>query len=754
MTGQYSLPQQLVFGLDIGTRNIVGTVGFLDGDTFNAVAQCSKAHETRAMIDGQIHDIIKVGATIKQVKEELEQMIDRPLTEVCIAAAGRVLRTITTTVEIEYDEETVVDQEKIYALDLMGIEKAQEELQENKDSDIHFYCVGYSVIRYYLNGYVMGNLEGHKASRVSEDIIATFLPDDVVDGLYAAVEIAGLEVANLTLEPIAAINVAIPEKFRMLNIGLIDVGAGTSDICITKDGSIVAYGMIPMAGDELTEIISKQYLVDFDMAEHIKTSVLDCYNARKERPDDPEIKIHYEDIIGIPHEVSADEVCELLEPALEKIADEVAGKMLELNGDKAVSAIFVVGGGGKIPGFTDKVASKLGLLPERVALRGEEVMGNVRFFQEDIKKDSLLVTPIGICLNYYDKKNNFIFVQFNGERMKLYNSNHLTVVEAAMQAGFPNDGLFPKRGKELNFTVNEQARMIRGQIGEAAVITLNGETVDMNTPISSNDKIIITPSTAGEEARLSVSGLPEFENTLTIFVNEKAVKCPVFVQANGELVSGYYDIKENDNITVLNYYTLSQLLEFMDIILPHGTIVNVNNKPANPEDKIYDNFNVDWIFDGQTKHEYESETLSESHELDNDYNDSTGNNAYSQGSYKNNNSYNHTASVSGDISGSTFYNSTQNTSNEKPGGKAEDTVSAEKDSNSAINMSIKVFVNEKPVILSGKPDYKFVDVFDFIDFNLSVVKGKSLVTKLNGQNTSGFMQPLKPYDKIEIYWEE
>ena len=113
------------------------------------------------------------------------------------------------------------------------------------------------------------------------------------------VEIAGLEVANLTLEPIAAINVAIPEKFRMLNIGLIDVGAGTSDICITKDGKyLVAYGMIPMAGDELTEIISKQYLVDFDMGmPHIKTSVLDCYNARKERPDDPEIKIHYEDIL-------------------------------------------------------------------------------------------------------------------------------------------------------------------------------------------------------------------------------------------------------------------------------------------------------------------------------------------------------------------------------------------------------------------------------------------------------------------------
>jgi hypothetical protein len=74
----------------------------------------------------------------------------------------------------------------------------------------------------------------------------------VVDGLYSAVEKVGLSVSNMTLEPIAAINVAIPINFRMLNIALVDVGAGTSDLCITRDGSIAAYGMIPYAGDELT----------------------------------------------------------------------------------------------------------------------------------------------------------------------------------------------------------------------------------------------------------------------------------------------------------------------------------------------------------------------------------------------------------------------------------------------------------------------------------------------------------------------
>ena len=69
-----------VFGLDIGTRNIVGTVGYLtEDDEFNVVAQCVRQHETRAMLDGQIHDIGRVARTISAVKAELEEQIGEPL---------------------------------------------------------------------------------------------------------------------------------------------------------------------------------------------------------------------------------------------------------------------------------------------------------------------------------------------------------------------------------------------------------------------------------------------------------------------------------------------------------------------------------------------------------------------------------------------------------------------------------------------------------------------------------------------------
>lgn len=575
--------QPLVFGLDIGTRNVVGTVGYRSEDTFVVVAQHMIEHETRAMLDGQIHDIGRVGRSIGKVKEKLEEQAGQPLTEVCIAAAGRVLKTVTTNIAHEFKEETVVTGEDIHTLDLLGIEKAQDILKEMNDTKYKFYCVGYSVVKYYLNDEPFNSLESHKAEKISEDVIVTFLPEDVVDGLYAAVGLAGLSVANMTLEPIAAINVAIPENYRLLNIALVDIGAGTSDISVTRDGSIIAYGMIPLAGDEITELIVQHYLVDFKTAEQIKL----CSGTEKE--------ITYKDIMLIEHTIPAEEVWELTKPIVDKMTTEVAEKIKELNGDKSVSATFVVGGGGKIHGYTQMLAEKLGLPEERVALRGEEVLQNVIFEQGGLKKDPLLVTPVGICLNYYDQRNSFIMVRFNGERIKLYDNNKLTIVDAALQAGFPNEDLFPKRGKELQFTVNGVTRVVRGEPGESAAIFMNDRPTNINTPLEPNSDIIIEPSTQGEGAVCILEQLDEYTtSTVTFVVNGRIVRCPRFLEVNGSLEMPSYQIKEGDIIETRGFYTVGQLAEFMDIEIDMDRAIVVNNRAATMETLIYENFTIEW----------------------------------------------------------------------------------------------------------------------------------------------------------------
>lgn len=694
-----------VFGLDIGTRNVVGTVGYrTEEEQFVVVAQYMKQHETRAMLDGQIHDIGRVARTIGVVKKELEEQTGAPLSEVCIAAAGRVLKTVTTHVEYEYAEESVVTGEDIHTLNLLGVEKAQENLKDNNDTKYKFYCVGYSVVKYYLNDEVFISLEGHKANKIGEDIIVTFLPEDVVDGLYSAVGQAGLAVANMTLEPIAAINVAIPENFRMLNIALVDVGAGTSDISITKEGSIIAYGMIPHAGDELTEVIVQHYLVDFKTAEAMKLA------------STTEDEITYEDIMSISHTIPSEELWELVAPVVDKITSEVAEKIKELNGDKTVSACFVVGGGGKVHGFTEKLAEYLDLPKERVALRGEEVLKEVTFEQEDIKKDPLLVTPIGICLNYYEQKNNFIMVRFNGERLKLYDNNRLTIVDAALQAGFPNDQLFPKRGMPINFTVNGSARIARGEAGEPAIVTMNGQPAHINTPLEPNCEITIEPSTTGEAAVYTVGQLEEYGRmAMTLIVNNQPVTCPKFVEVNGSLEPASYEIKEGDVIETRNYYTVSQVIEFMDVEIDEDREILVNNKPADMDTLVYDNFSIEW-------------TVLSFGVAPDDVN-----------------SYNATEEAVTE-NGTDYENRSEE---DEAVGNAQEA----SDVSETVDNRCIVTVNGETVELMGKESYIFVDIFDRITFDLNASRGRAIATMVNGMDAE-FSQELHDGDRIELYWKE
>ena len=783
------LPEKLVFGLDIGTRSLVGTVGArVDEHTFKVYAIDQAEHETRAMLDGQIHDIPKVSESIRKMKKKLEAELGKELTEVSIAAAGRVLKTVKVKPFIEFTEETVIHDDEIHTLEMLGVEEAYKTIRASEEKGNDFYCVGYSVMHYYINGQQMVNLEEHKGLRIDAELIATFLPQDVVDDLYAAVENAGLNVVNLTLEPIAAIDIAIPEKFRLLNIALVDVGAGTSDICITNDGCVIAYGMIPHAGDEITEIIARLCLVDFNTAEEIKR---DLGNPT----------VEFKDIMDITQTMNSEDILKTIAPTLNSIAEEIAEKIKELNGGKSVSAVFVVGGGGKVKGFTEHIAEILGLQKERVALRGKEVLGEVEFVDENVAKDPILVTPIGICYSYYESRNNFIYVTLNDTRIKLYDNNKLTIYDVLSQDGFSNDDLFPKRGKSINYTLDGTRRVERGEVGEPAEIKLNGNIVSISKPISKNDVITIKPSTSGAPAKLLVNKIREMDNPFHIIFNGKELSCPKLAEVNGKLVSGFYEVADGDNVVIRNYYTLLQVMEMLD--LPYHNGILVNNMPSDENTKIYDNFTVTDNA-SYTEEEVAPEVNYGSYDElpdDEEYVETEGGTATVSESTP---SYNETANSitfgSGEDEISIPVATPENVIDEIPymdvavekvkeedipvevsasesttdesvftkglGGAAmavapvseqEETVSeiTEK-AQTSFNPSAKditVKVNDTIVTLKGKVHYLLVDVLDFYPFDMSEYRGR-LILEVNGVGDMDFTSPIHDGDQIRIAWSE
>ena len=717
-----------VFGLDIGTRSVVGVVGYLEYGRFKIAAMAQQLHTTRAMLDGQIHDIYKVGDTIRQVKLALERQLNMELKDVCIAAAGRVLRTVNATAEYEFEEETRVTAEDIYSLNLLAVENAHHSINDATQKD-RFYCVGNTPIRYQLNGYDIGNLEGHKARKIFVELIATFLPEEVVDGLYEAVEYAGLNVASLTLEPIASMNIAIPEQYRLLNICLVDVGAGTSDICITKDGSIVAYGMIPLAGDEITEKIAKNYLVDFNTAETIKISA--------SNPDNKEVV--FNDIMGLEQRVASSEIQAIAEESIDNMAKSTSDKIIELNGGKPVNAVFVVGGGGKMPSYTKVLAKNLGIAPERVAIRGKEVLTTVDFNVEGFEKDSLYVTPVGICTNYYTQKNKFIFVNVNNERIKLYDNNKLTVFDAIMQIGYPNEKLFPRRGAQIEFMVNGKVRLVRGLAGEGAVITLNNKPASLNTAIEQNDVIFVEESTIGEPASITLGQIEEFGSDITFVVNGKNIVCPRFAYVNGELKSEFYDIRNEDSIRIENFYTVEQLFTFLDLDYKDYDVL-VNNMPANKHTKVYDNVPKQTSY-ADLEDDTENKDADGGYYSDNntEQNNEAGNGPAVQNDSDDNNS--------SDMSDATKGNNNAGDTQESADGASFNTAP---DIQRPIR-DVSIIVNGTPVVLKGKSDYVLVDLFQFYDFDLSKPKGNIVI--LHNGVRSEYTAPLNDGDDIKIFWE-
>ncbi|AEF93739.1 cell division protein FtsA [Desulfotomaculum nigrificans CO-1-SRB] len=486
----------IVFALDIGTRTVIGLVVAVKNGTFKILAQSMVEHQSRAMLDGQIHDIPRVAEAVHRVKHELEKKLKFELKRVAIAAAGRSLKTRQCRVEQELAEDVEIDSLMVHSLELMGVQQAQRLLESElyQGEKEKFFCVGHSVLAYYLNDFSITNLIGHRGQKIAADILATFLPASVVNSLYAVLGRVNLEPLSLTLEPIAACEVVIPEELRLLNLALVDVGAGTSDIAITKDGAVQAYGMVPTAGDEITELIVQALMVDFMTAEQIKRNLAQGG------------KIKYKDILGIEYTTTSEEILAIIDPAVEKLAEEISHNILELNGQVAPKSVMCVGGGAQVPTLVNRIARKLGLAEQRVVLRNRS---HVKIL-DGLKKKELAgpegVTVVGIAAVASKRiGQNFINITVNGQVFCLFNTANMNVIKALGFLEFDPGDLLGHNGKDLRFTLNGKPHIVYGEMRQPAVIKVNGEIANLQTTVKDGDVIEVTRAVNGKDATAKVA---------------------------------------------------------------------------------------------------------------------------------------------------------------------------------------------------------------------------------------------------------
>lgn len=558
-----------IFALDIGTRTVVGLiVEPTEEDSLRVKHLAVEEHKTRSMLDGQIHDVAQVSKVVSRIKETLEREYGSKLEEVSVALAGRSLKTERGFVEVPVDISQDIEMELVRELELQALQNALKKLREDLVSNEEFHCVGYSVVKYTLDGDPIRSLVGQRGRRVGVEVLATFLPRVVLDSMLSVLRRTGLKLSSITLEPIAAIEVVVPPDMRMLNLALVDVGAGTMDIAITKEGSVVAYGMVPVAGDEITERLCEKFLLDFNVAERVKRSLSE---------DIPILE--FEDILGNPYRLEREELLKVIEPELERHAKLLSEKILELN-SAPPQAVICVGGGSKIPLFDVKVAELLGIDRSRVRVRGVEFLKGV----EDVTgrlKGPEMVTPLGIALVAQRKGGfKFIDVWVNGEMIRLVSlTGELKVLDALIPMGITQEELRPRPGMALTVEVNGELRIIRGELGEPAKIMVNGEEVTLDFPIKHGDKITIRRARPGRAAFALVKDVVGELSPLRLFINGKMHEFFPEVYVDGKMLPLKAPLYDRAKIKIVQINTVKDALKRVGALpAPYEMRVVINDE--------------------------------------------------------------------------------------------------------------------------------------------------------------------------------
>ncbi|KAA0549065.1 cell division protein FtsA [Bacillus sp. BGMRC 2118] len=561
--------QSFIFALDIGTRSVVGLILQETNHTYEVIDLLSIEHTERSMVDGQIHDVQSVSKVISKVKEQLEEK-HGPLTKVCVAAAGRALRTERATVTIDIKNKPYIQKEDILHLELSAVQQAQHLLASKYDDENshHYYCVGYSVIHYYLDQEEIGNLVDQQGRDASVEIIATFLPKIVVESLISALHRAGLEMDALTLEPIAAINVLVPPSMRRLNVALVDIGAGTSDIAITDSGTVIAYGMVPVAGDEITESISDEFLLDFPLAEKAKRELI--------RQD----SIIIQDILGFETEVTKEAVVRQISDSINKLAHSICQEILKLN-KKPPKAVMLVGGGSLTPELTKRIANMLELPENRVAIRGIDAIQHLHL-PDHLYQGPELVTPIGIAIAAKQSPVHYLTVYVNERPVRLFDMKQLTVGDCILAAGIKVNKLYGKPGMAIMIKLNDKDYTFPGEFGNAPTLMKNGEPCTLASSVKNGDHLVVEKGSDGETASIRIQDLIDDVPTKTFYINGERYILQASILRNNQLALSTDVICDHDVITYHYPKNLQQYIEddhadILHDILPFQLKVNGND---------------------------------------------------------------------------------------------------------------------------------------------------------------------------------
>lgn len=363
--------KNLIVGLDIGTSKIVAIVAELQPDGGLKVIGLGQ-HASRGLKKGVVINIDSTVNAIQRALEEAELMADCKISNVFTGIAGSHIKSLNShgMVKIKDAEVMQMDVDRV-------VETARAIALPSDQQILHiltqeFIIDGQEDVREPLG------MSGMKLE-VKVHIVTGAV--SAAQNIVKCIKRCGLEVTDLILQPLASSLAVLTEDEKELGVCLVDIGGGTTDIAVFKQGAIRHTAVVPIAGDQITNDVAVAFRTPTQSAEEIKIK----HGCALRQLADPREVVEVPGVDGRdPRQLSVQTLAEVIEPRVVELYEFVLGELRRSGMEEMIASGIVITGGSAMMRGMVELGEEIFHMPVRLGLPRyvgglSEVVGNPRY---------------------------------------------------------------------------------------------------------------------------------------------------------------------------------------------------------------------------------------------------------------------------------------------------------------------------------------------------------------------------------------
>ena len=393
-------------GLDIGTTKIVAMVG--DKNEFGKVELLGIGKSKSLGVHrGVVNNITQTIQSIQQAVEEAKVVSGKEISDVVVGIAGQHIRSLQHSDYItRSNPQEVISQKdverlilQVYKLVMLPGEEIIHVLPQEYKVD------GQAEIKKPIGMYG-GRLEANFHVVVGQV--------SSIKNIGRCVKSAGLSMGNITLEPLASSEAVLSQEEKEAGVALIDIGGGTTDLAIFKDGIIRHTAVIPFGGNVITEDIKEGCSIIHKQAELLKVKFGSAWPGENR---DSEIV----SIPGLrgrePKEISLKTLSKIINARVVEIIEQVYLEIKNYGHDdqkkKLIGGVVLTGGGSQLRHLKQLVEYITGM-DTRIGYPSEHLAGDTH----KSETSPILATAVGLLMNALEQKEKNRFESTETEESK------------------------------------------------------------------------------------------------------------------------------------------------------------------------------------------------------------------------------------------------------------------------------------------------------------------------------------------------